>query len=330
MKLILYCLICFLLFPFYGHSFTYLDFYKQEILDANSNSKKESSTYFFSAGFGNFQNSFTFRSDRTKDYNLSTTNKNFVLFSVNYNELIDFNFLLPFKDPTSSRESRVDSEVKDFSLNFSILDDFKSSIFYRKNKAYYFEDPQNSNLLIRFPNLGFSQFGISFFKVANKNHQSIFIEPIVLKGKESNGSWIYVLGLSQFYLVGLEELPQIQEIKEKISPNNMANSAEYKSLSARIGYSQNWFWKKLFLSGVLGIGGSMNYQKIHRSNSVDNETNNTFNSTFNTIISLSTGYFWKESTMGVFVNAFNNEISMGDWRLDTTQGTMGIYYSFKF
>ena len=80
MKLILYCLICFLLFPFYGHSFTYLDFYKQEILDANSNSKKESSTYFFSAGFGNFQNSFTFRSDRTKDYNLSTTNKNFVLF----------------------------------------------------------------------------------------------------------------------------------------------------------------------------------------------------------------------------------------------------------
>ncbi|MCK6599371.1 MAG: hypothetical protein L6Q37_13480 [Bdellovibrionaceae bacterium] len=330
MKLTLYLIIYFLLFPFPGHSFTYLDFYKQEILDSGSNSLKNSSSYFLTSGFGNFQNSFTFRSDLTKDYNLSTTNKNFVLFSINYNELIDFNFLLPFKDPTSSRESRVDSEVKDFSVNFSLLNDFKTSIFYRKNNAYYFEDPQNSNVLIRFPNLGFSQFGIFFYKVANKNHQSIFIEPIILKNKESSGSWIYVLGLSQFYLVGLEELQQIQEIKEKFAPNKMALSAEYKSLSARIGYSQNWFWEKFFISGVLGIGSSLNYQKIHRNNSNINENTSTFNSTLNSIISFSTGYFWKESTLGVFINAFNNEISMGDWRLDTTQGTMGTYYSFKF
>ena len=295
----------------------YVDYFNQSVLRVEP---KEELKISASLGIGSHVNSLIVRDDRNS-YSLETTNRNLYLLGIDVNDRTHFLLQVPFKDPAQSRQSRVDSDVRSYSISYNWTPAISSSLSFYKNKGFLLENYNDTHRNYLLPGLSVDQYSGMLYYLSNPKHQSIFIDPIVYKKASDSSSWICILGIDH---TDVNNLKDIQILPSSTKSN--LNSAQVDSLVGRIAYSKNWFWKNWYTTGA--IGGGLHAHSIIAFSESDKISE--VHAQINFLISLSAGYIWPTFSTGAFVNQATTQYQFENINLATNFGNMGMFISYQF
>lgn len=302
--------------------FNMADYYNESIFQNTTKKKtwKISTAY----GIGSQNSSLKINNEHT----LYTTNRNFLILAANLDSRSNIQFFIPFKDPKPARDSRVDSDSQFISLNTKLTESIFASLDFAKQKGFYFEEgqPSFSKNIYALPNLGFEKITLSFYYLTNTKHQSLFIEPLVLKRGEDSLSWLFFAGYNHAKISGLNDTNSLPK-SGQFNHNTKANYANINSLDSRVAYGGNWFWSNWYIAGSVGIGLNYNFMNIQNLNGTDTQDSKGYT---NSLLSFSNGYFWTNSSLSWFVTSLTSTYQIEDLNLFANTGKVGLYFAYQF
>lgn len=310
-------IIAFLAYQFAGATYL-MDMVNQTVVAPLFQEKPK---YNISAAFGisNRINNLSFNAGKR----LAPTNGNAYLLGLDIDGNSTF-LSLPFTDPRSSRDSRVDSKFFKLNSAFNLTPKLKFEINYDTNTGYFFDaGPDLNEPVISFPNLAFETASIGLFYTLNENHKSFLFTPLLFRKSASSSSWIVGFDVIKNKISGLSSLQKFPEVKY----NTDLSEASVYALSSGIAYSKTAYFDKWFVAGALGVYVNLNQQFIRFFNAATKSKNN---SSTSSKVNLSGGYLWSRGVVGAFVapRSWSNQIE--ELEVATTDGRNGLYMTYLF
>lgn len=270
-------------------------------------------------GVGSRMNGLSF--DSTEE--LTTTNRNAYIIGLDVdgsNSVIS----LPFKDPSESRNGRVDSNLIYTNVSLNLTPHIKTDFSYDFVKGYLVEEDTTRGFKqVLFPNLSFETIDFSMNYMFNDKHTSFLFSPIVFRRSQSSSSWL-VGGSARRHVLGALGTTQSYAPFRK-NPN--INDATIYSLSIGGGYSiskfyQNWFW-----GGAISAYYDFNSVQKNYLNSPKVEKGDM---TASSLINFTAGYSWTSLTTGFYTTVRTWSIYLDQMPVRNNQGKTGWYFSYVF
>lgn len=295
----------------------YTDYFNENVLKVTPTEEIKIAA---ALGIGSHANSISLKDDRS-EYTLQTTNRNLYLLGISVNDRTQFLLQIPFKDPAESRASRVDSDVRLYSASYNWTSELSSTVSFFRNKGYMLENFKGTKTSYVLPSISVDKYSAMLSYTSNKEHQSIFIDPIIYKKNKDSSAWITTLGFDHTDITNLGEINVLPLLRK-----SMINSAHVDTLVARLAYSKNWFWKNWYATVAGGVGLHSHVIKA----SSDTAQITEFHTPIDILLSMSMGYVWTRFSSGAFLNAEPSRYQFENIDLTTNFGNMGIFVSYQF
>lgn len=253
---------------------------------------------------------------------LTTTNRNVYILGLDVDGSSS-TLSLPFRDPKTSREGRVDSSLINASVSLNFSSHVRGEVNFDYAKGFFADEQVGAPPRYLFPLLSYRRAEMAVYYQSNSDHASFLFSPILFRRSQSSSSWIYGLGVSQHDVNHLDTIQRYPEFDIK----SQVTGATILSIGPMVSYSTTHFFKNWFLGGVIGAGYEANsYKKTYTNGSVRYESP----ATGSAIINISLGYTWTQLTSGIYVTSRSWSALIDDFYVSNSQSRSGWYLSYVF
>lgn len=254
---------------------------------------------------------------------MTTTNRNSYLIGLDVDGSSS-TISVPFRDPKSSTDSRVDSKLIYAGVSLVINPNIRFDANYDYTKGFLIEDSTpDRNPLYTFPKLSYEKIDFSLSYLTNPKHTSFLFSPILFRRSESSTSWIISANLTRYHIANIDSIQQYDLFRKD---SDLTFSSIY-TFTPGIAYSSNYFYQHFFMGGVLGIAYDFNYLEKNYQNKVTAGEQQT---TASAIINLACGYTWNQLTTGVYITSRSWYVDIDKNHIQNSHGKSGWYFSYMF